>query len=159
MTDAGFAIAASGLEADRTAMDTIADNLSNVNTPGYAAESPLLTTTPSWDALGIGAGVTVLDVGQANDAVLSADNLAAAGGRRQQLGPPADTFVGSVDLSRTGAERALGPALDLLVLVGRHRHQPLGDGAAHRGHRPGAEHRQHAQPGHDASSPRRRPTP
>ncbi len=80
MTDAGFAIAASGLEADRTAMDTIADNLSNVNTPGYAAESPILTTTPSWDVLGIGAGVTVLDVGQANDAVLSADNLAAAGG-------------------------------------------------------------------------------
>ena len=77
MTDAGFAIAASGLEADRTAMDTIADNLSNVNTPGYAAESPLLTTTPSWDNLGIGAGVTVLNVTQATDAVLSADNLSA----------------------------------------------------------------------------------
>ncbi len=79
MTDAGFAIAASGLEADRAAMDTIADNLSNVNTAGYAAESPVLTTTASGDVLGIGAGVTVLNVAQAQDAVLSADNLAASG--------------------------------------------------------------------------------
>ncbi len=78
MTDSGFAIAASGLEADNAAMDTIANNLSNVNTPGYAAESPLLTTTPAGDALGIGAGVTILNVSQATDAVLSADNLAAS---------------------------------------------------------------------------------
>ena len=78
MTDAGFAIAASGLEADRVAMDTIADNLSNVNTAGYAAESPLLTTTTSGDPLGIGAGVTVLGVSQATDAVLSADALNAS---------------------------------------------------------------------------------
>ena len=78
MTDAGFAIAASGLEADRVAMDTIADNLSNVNTAGYAAESPLLTTTTSGDPLGIGAGVTVLGVSQATDAVLSADSLNAS---------------------------------------------------------------------------------
>ena len=78
MTDAGFAIAASGLEADRAAMDAIADNLSNVNTPGYASESATLTTTPSGDMLGIGAGVTVLGIDQATDAVLSADNLSAS---------------------------------------------------------------------------------
>jgi len=78
VTDAGFAIAASGLEADRVAMDTIADNLSNVNTAGYAAESPLLTTTTSGDPLGVGAGVTVLGVSQATDAVLSADALNAS---------------------------------------------------------------------------------
>ncbi len=78
MADNGFAIAASGLEADRAAMDTIANNLSNVNTPGYASESPVLTTTPAGDQLGIGAGVTVLNVSQANDAVLAADNLAAS---------------------------------------------------------------------------------
>ncbi len=78
MSDNGFAIAASGLEADRAAMDTIANNLSNVNTPGYASESPVLTTTAAGDVLGVGAGVTVLNVSQANDAVLAADNLAAS---------------------------------------------------------------------------------
>jgi flagellar hook-associated protein 1 FlgK len=78
VADNGFAIAASGLEADRAAMDTIANNLSNVNTPGYASESPVLTTTPAGDQLGIGAGVTVLNVSQASDAVLAADNLAAS---------------------------------------------------------------------------------
>jgi flagellar hook-associated protein 1 FlgK len=78
VADNGFAIAASGLEADRAAMDTIANNLSNVNTPGYASESPVLTTTAAGDVLGVGAGVTVLNVSQANDAVLAADNLAAS---------------------------------------------------------------------------------
>jgi flagellar hook-associated protein 1 FlgK len=78
VSDAGFAIAASGLEADRAAMDAIADNLSNVSTPGYAAESATLTTSPSGDLLGIGSGVTVLNIGQASDAVLNADSMAAA---------------------------------------------------------------------------------
>jgi flagellar hook-associated protein 1 FlgK len=73
-----MSIAASGLEADRAAMDAIANNLANVNTPGYAAESATLVNTPSFDRLGAGGGVTVLSVGQASDAVLSADSMAAS---------------------------------------------------------------------------------
>jgi flagellar hook-associated protein 1 FlgK len=78
VTDAGFAIAASGLEADNAAMDAIANNLSNVNTPGYASESATLVNSPSFDQLGIGSGVTVLDIGQASDAMLNADSLSAS---------------------------------------------------------------------------------
>ena len=78
MSDSGLSIAASGLEADRSAMDAIANNLSNVNTPGYAAESANLTTSASYDALGVGSGVTVLNIGQASDAMLSADALSAS---------------------------------------------------------------------------------
>lgn len=78
MSDVGFAIAGSGLQADQAAMDAIADNLSNVNTSGYQAEQADLTTAPSSGTMGIGSGVDVLGITQASDAVLSADTLSAS---------------------------------------------------------------------------------
>jgi len=73
----GLSIAGSGLQAARAAMDAAAQNLANVNTPGYLAKQALLTTSPSGDPLGIGSGTSVLGIGQATDAVLAANTLAA----------------------------------------------------------------------------------
>ncbi len=77
MGDMGLGIAGSGLQAARAAMDAVAQNLANVDTPGYAAEQAQITAAPSGDQLGIGSGAYVNGVAQASDAVLSADTLAA----------------------------------------------------------------------------------
>lgn len=75
----GLSIAASGLAADSAEIATASNNISNIATPGYAAEkvnlSPLVGTGP----LGVGQGVVVTSVGQLSDAVYGAANIAAEG--------------------------------------------------------------------------------
>ena len=44
MSDMGLSIAASGLAADTAELDTASNNLSNIDTPGYAAEQVNLVT-------------------------------------------------------------------------------------------------------------------
>lgn len=79
MSDSGLSIAASGLEAQRAAMDATAENLANINTPGYLREQAQIITAPAGDPLGIGDGTMVTGVTQASNAVLAANALAAGG--------------------------------------------------------------------------------
>lgn len=79
MADAALSIAASGLEAAQVAMDTISQNLANVNTPGYLAQTADLVTNPGGDPLGVGDGVRVADVGQAGDSLLMVNAQQAQG--------------------------------------------------------------------------------
>lgn len=77
MSDLGFSIAGSGLQAARAAMDATANNLANVNTPGYLDEQAQVIAAPSGDPLGIGTGAQILGITQASDAVLAANALSA----------------------------------------------------------------------------------
>lgn len=70
---ASLNIAASGIDAAQTAMDTIAQNLSNANTPGYVAETANLVANPGGDLLGVGDGSRVVSVTQTNDGLLLAN--------------------------------------------------------------------------------------
>jgi flagellar hook-associated protein 1 FlgK len=79
MTDLALSIAASGLDAQQTAMDTISQNLANASTPGYVAESAVLTTNPSSTAVGAGDGVRVATIAQAPDQLAAAANQQAQG--------------------------------------------------------------------------------
>lgn len=80
MSDLGLSIAASGVNADQTALDTIAQNLANADTPGYVTETANLTAMPSGDTLGVGGGVNVYSVTQQSDGLLqSTANQTAAG--------------------------------------------------------------------------------
>ena len=64
MSDFGLSIAASGLNADTAELDTASNNLSNINTPGYAQEvvnlSPEAAAGPlasrSWGHRGLRLG-------------------------------------------------------------------------------------------------------
>ena len=73
MGNLGLAIAASGIDAAQTAMDTIAQNLSNTNTPGYIAETANISALASGDPLGIGGGAAVGTVTQNSDGLLAAN--------------------------------------------------------------------------------------
>lgn len=75
----GLSIAASGLAADSAEINTASNNLSNISTPGYAAEKVNLTTDPVSGPLGVGQGVVVSSVGQLTDAIYAAANVAAEG--------------------------------------------------------------------------------
>ena len=79
MGDLALSIAASGLDAQQTAMDTISENLTNANTPGYVAESAQLTTNPGGDLLGVGDGVRVDGVTQNTDGLLATNALQTQG--------------------------------------------------------------------------------
>ncbi|HXW33959.1 MAG TPA: flagellar hook-associated protein FlgK [Acidimicrobiales bacterium] len=79
MGDIGLNIAVSGLLAQQAAMDVIAENLANTNTPGYVSETADLVTTPGSDPLGIGDGVTTAAVTQASDGLLQTNLLQAQG--------------------------------------------------------------------------------
>lgn len=70
MSNIALNIAATGVQADQTAMDTIAQNLSNTNTPGYVAETANLATNPAGDRSGVGGGVRVASVSQVSDSLL-----------------------------------------------------------------------------------------
>ncbi|HXQ74904.1 MAG TPA: flagellar hook-associated protein FlgK [Acidimicrobiales bacterium] len=79
MGDLALGIAASGLDAQQTAMDTISENLTNANTPGYVAESAQLSTNPGGDLLGVGDGVRVDGVTQNSDGLLATNALQTQG--------------------------------------------------------------------------------
>ena len=70
MSNIALNIAASGVQADQTAMDTIAQNLSNTNTPGYVSETANLATNPGGKPVGVGSGVRVSSVTQVSDSLL-----------------------------------------------------------------------------------------
>jgi flagellar hook-associated protein 1 FlgK len=71
MGDLALSIAASGLNAQQTAMDTISENLTNANTPGYISEKVDLTANAGGDLLGVGDGVRVVGVSQNGDGLLA----------------------------------------------------------------------------------------
>lgn len=73
MPNISLNIASTALDAAQTAMDTISQNLSNTNTPGYVAETANLVTNPGGDRLGVGDGVRVTSVSQPADALLEAN--------------------------------------------------------------------------------------
>ena len=79
MSDMGLSIAASGLAADTAELDTASNNLSNINTPGYAAEQVDLSPEAAGGPFGAGQGVTIGSVSQLTDAVFEASNVAAEG--------------------------------------------------------------------------------
>ncbi len=66
-------IAVSGLDAQQAAMQTVAENLANANTPGYVSESANIVTAPAGDALGVGGGVRVAGISQTSDGLLAAN--------------------------------------------------------------------------------------
>lgn len=83
MSNLSLEIAATGLNAQQTAMDTVAQNLANANTAGYVAESTVLTTNPSNDMQGVGDGVRVVGVSQVPDQLAQVANQQAQGALAQ----------------------------------------------------------------------------
>ena len=79
MSDFGLSIAASGLIADSAELDTASNNLSNINTPGYAREVVNLSPEAAAGPLQAGRGVTVASVSSLTDAVYEAANVGAEG--------------------------------------------------------------------------------
>lgn len=75
----GLSAAASGLAADLAQIDTASNNLTNIATPGYAAEVVNLSPESGVGPLGVGQGVVVSSVGQLTDAVFVAANVVAQG--------------------------------------------------------------------------------
>ncbi len=73
MGDLALNIAVSGVDAQQTAMDTVAQNLANANTPGYLSETADIVSTTSGDALGVGAGAHIATVSQTSDGLLMAN--------------------------------------------------------------------------------------
>ena len=67
--------ALSGLQATQTGLSVVANNVANVNTPGYIRKSPLLSST-----IAGGNGVMVLGVGRELDLIVQAQlRIQAAG--------------------------------------------------------------------------------
>ena len=79
MSDFGLSIAASGLNADSAELDTASNNLSNINTPGYAQEVVNLSPEAAAGPDQAGRGVTVASVSELTDAVYESANVAAEG--------------------------------------------------------------------------------
>ncbi len=79
MSDFGLSIAASGLIADTAELDTASNNLSNINTPGYAREVVNLSPEDAAGPMGVGRGVSIGSVSELTDAVYEAANVAAEG--------------------------------------------------------------------------------
>lgn len=79
MSDMGLSIAGSGLAADSAEIDTISNNLSNINTPGYEAEQVNLSPQAANGPYGAGQGVIVGSITNLTDAVFAAANVSAQG--------------------------------------------------------------------------------
>ena len=71
MGDLALSIAASGIDAQQTAMETISENLTNANTPGYVSESVQQAPNPGGDLLGVGDGVRTVAVTRNSDNLLA----------------------------------------------------------------------------------------
>jgi len=67
MSNLGIDIAGSALAAQQSAMDAVAQNLANANTPGYVAETAVLSVNPAAAGGGVGAGVRVTGITQPAD--------------------------------------------------------------------------------------------
>ena len=80
MSNVSLNIASSGIDAAQTAMDTIAQNLSNANTPGYVTETAEMAAFPSTGSMEPGGGVRVMNIAQAGDQLMttSAQQTSAA---------------------------------------------------------------------------------
>lgn len=79
MSDLGIDIAASGLNAQQALLDTAAQNLANVSTPGYAQESVNLSPVPTEAGTGVGQGVIIGSVSAATSALYESLANTAAG--------------------------------------------------------------------------------
>lgn len=78
MSNVSLGIAAAGLDAAQTAMDVVAQNLTNSNTPGYRSQTPDLVAVPGGDLLGTGYGSKVATITQAGDQLLTNSSLQAS---------------------------------------------------------------------------------
>lgn len=72
-----LSIATSSLGADTAAIAAVSENVANAQTPGYVSETANLATVPG--AGGVGDGVQVVDIAQATNALLEANNWQAQG--------------------------------------------------------------------------------
>ena len=79
MSDLTLQIAASGIEADEAELDTSAQNLSNVSTPGYAQEVVNLANTTPAATTGVGQGVSVQSVTENTSSLFDQLNLVSQG--------------------------------------------------------------------------------
>lgn len=77
--DPALGIAASSLDAANTAIAVTSQNIANANTPGYVSESAQMAAIPGGGLLGVGDGVQVTDIAQANNALLASNNWQAQG--------------------------------------------------------------------------------
>ena len=87
MSDLTLQIAASGIEADEAELDTAAQNLSNVSTPGYAQEIVNLSNSTPSATTGVGQGVTITSVTEGSSTLYDQLNLVSQG----QLGAANET--------------------------------------------------------------------
>jgi flagellar hook-associated protein 1 FlgK len=76
-------IAVTGINASQTAMDVIAQNLSNANTPGYQTETVNLSTNMGGGILQPGDGVRVGGITQSSDGLLLSNAQQAAANSSQ----------------------------------------------------------------------------
>lgn len=83
MGNLGIDIAGSALTAQQAAMDAVAQNLSNASTPGYVAESAVLTVNPASAGDGVGSGVRVSGISQPADQLAQVANQQAQGALSQ----------------------------------------------------------------------------
>ncbi len=77
MSNASLYIALSGLEVDQAGLATTAQDISNVNTPGFQRETAGISTVNGGDTLGIGGGAQVSSIVQASNSFLQAASLQA----------------------------------------------------------------------------------
>jgi len=77
LSNASLYIALSGLEVDQAGLATTAQDISNVNTPGFQRETAGISTVNGGDSLGIGGGAQVSSIVQASNSFLQAASLQA----------------------------------------------------------------------------------
>ncbi len=79
MSDLSLQISASAIAADQAQLDTAANNLANISTPGYAQQVVNLSDFSPSTAQGVGEGVQIVSVTQTTSALDEQQNLIAQG--------------------------------------------------------------------------------